>query len=76
MSGHDIADEAHETTHELVWTTEFRGMCGQTPPCSNCADVRIPVQWTRWPNVKPREVPATERRQGPRASRFNDLEHA
>jgi hypothetical protein len=35
-----------------------------------------PVQWTRWPNVKPREVPATERRQGPRASRFNDLEHA
>ena len=32
------------------------------------------VQWTRWPNVKPRAVPAREQRQGPRASRFNDLE--
>jgi len=113
MSGHDIADKPHETTHEMVWdmgdtahmagegrkplppshvhrehitasvdgslrgiphVSECRGSCGQKPPCSNCADVRIPVQWTRWPNVKPREVPATERRQGPRVSRFNDLE--
>lgn len=60
MSGHDIADEPHETTHEMV--TECRGSCGQKPPCSNCAD--IAVQWTRWPNVKPRE--AAERRSGPR----------
>jgi hypothetical protein len=22
------------------WTTQCRGGCGQTPPCSNCADVR------------------------------------
>ena len=38
--------------------------------------VSIPVQWTRWPKVKPRAVPAREQRRGPRASRFNDLEHA
>jgi hypothetical protein len=57
MSGHDIAAKPHKTTHERVTDTS----------------ARIPVRWTRWPNVKPREVPAREQRHGPRASRFNDL---
>lgn len=30
-------------------------------------------EWTRWNNVKPREVPAREKRQGPRDSRFENL---
>lgn len=73
MSGHDFID--WPASHESVWdTTECRGSCGQKPPCSNCADVRIPVQWTRWPIVDAlRAKPARERRQGPRSSRFGGL---
>lgn len=25
----------------MTWGTECRGSCGQKPPCSNCADVRV-----------------------------------
>ena len=31
-------------------------------------------QWFAWPNVCPRDVPAKERRSGPRSSRFDNLE--
>ena len=55
MSGHDLAAKPHQTTHEQRDAVVFGGA----------------VRWTYWRCVKPREVPARERRA--RASRFDNL---
>jgi hypothetical protein len=53
----ELADKPRQTTHELRDAVVFGGA----------------VRWTFWRCVKPREVPAKERRSEPRASRFDNL---